>query len=198
MHTSLPRGKLAEMRSRQSYAEACFSILGRDLDLTGMRFDDRLDDSQAEPRPFAASLARRIHAIKAIEQMGQMFGWNADTGIAYFNPDPPLVLRQAHMDGLTVLCISDGVGDQIAQCAAQHLPIAVDLVSLTSQFEPHTAVLRPGFEVVEQATYFRIQIDSGCVATHRALLRLGQEQHVADHRAHMLELFEVVASRDVV
>ena len=47
-----------------------------------VRFNERLDDRKSQAAPTAGGIARAIHAIKALKDMGQILGIDADPCIA--------------------------------------------------------------------------------------------------------------------
>src|SRR5690554_1286796 len=115
-----------------------------------MHINDRLDDGQPETGPFISVLPGWITAVEAIEELWQLLCWNLLTGVLDTDGGRAQVLLQPHCDNVPGRRITDCVGEEVADGAAQQLPIGLDRCYLPPCLQRDALIFHPGLEILEQ------------------------------------------------
>ena len=166
---------------------------GRDSALVGQH--NRLGDGQAQPGSFSGrTLARRVGPVKTLKQMRQVFGGNGVTRVDNRHLDELSLGSQPHLYTAAGWGVAQGVGEQVAQGAAQHQPVTPG-VGLPGALQLDAALVSQRLVKLEQITHFTGQIDrfrlNQGLRRRVCVVGLGQKQHVGDHAGQPFKLLGV-------
>ena len=153
--------------------------------------DNRFHNRQADAAALPFALARGVDAIETVKQARQMLGGNRRTGVLHHQAYRLRAFAQLDGHRLPGRRIADRIRQQVADCPPQHQRIARHPAGATDKAQRHRLLFRPRLEKLKHLMHFIGQIQRLLLRDQLVIIRLSEEQHIADHPRHPRELFEI-------
>ena len=168
---------------------AALPLLRLDLQHRPMPQQHMLDDGQAEAGTLGFTGSAFIDAIKAFSEAGDVFGADADAAVLDRELRPFRGLLPLDVDVATIRRVADGVGDEVAEGAAQLVGVAIDVGTIDVE---GNLVAAAGERVGLLPQLSEQVADIDLLSAQRIVDRFQprQGQHVLDQVLHALALLD--------
>ncbi len=133
-----------------------------------------------------AFAARRIGTIEPVEQARQALGRNRRTLVLHAQAS----VAETDTYLAAIGGEAQGVVQQVGQHPPQHAAVAGQAQAAFAQ-QADVAVFRQRLVELQQRVDFRAQVQGLAAGRQQAVVGLGQQQHVVDHRGEPFQLLEV-------
>ncbi len=148
--------------------------------MSAVGLDDGAGDGQTQTRPLALPGALVVDPVETLEQPGDALRRDGGARVAHRQARLLVRLLDVNLHHAAGRRVAQGIGEQIGHRATQHEPVAPD-PRLPHHTQAHAPLLRQGLVELQQRLRLLGQFHRLRDPGQATLIRLGQEQHVADH-----------------